>query len=99
MYFSHYKHVFKCCIAFLKKNPLVEIQRLAEFLQVPHSPELLRDISELCTFSKLKLADDSVKEKTKYKKIVIGANPKFHGDVDKVQYKSFFRKGNCFVSV
>ena len=91
---------FTCCIVFLKKkNPLVEIQRLAEFLQVPHSPELLRDISELCTFSKLKLADDSVKEKTKYKKIVIGANPKFHGDVDKVQYKSFFRKGNCFVSV
>lgn len=72
---------------------MVEIQRLAEFLEVPHSTKLLHEISDSCSFNKLKKADDTLKEKSKYKKIVVGANPKFEGDVDKVQYNSFFRKG------
>lgn len=72
---------------------MVEIQRLAEFLKVPHSTKLLHEISDSCSFNKLKKADDTLKEKSKYKKIVVGANPKFKGDVDKVQYNSFFRKG------
>jgi hypothetical protein len=76
-----------------KKNPVVEIKRLAEFLEVPFSEKFLQEVSTNCTFRKLKEADDNVKEKAKYKKIVIGANPKFQGDVGKVQYKSFFRKG------
>lgn len=77
----------------LKRNTMVEIQRLAEFLEVPHSTKLLHEISDSCSFNKLKKADDTLKEKSKYKKIVVGANPKFEGDVDKVQYNSFFRKG------
>lgn len=76
-----------------KKNPKVEIKRLAEYLQVPQSTKLLHEITDSCSFNKLKRADDTLKEKSKYKKIVVGANPKFEGDVDKVQYNSFFRKG------
>lgn len=76
-----------------KKNPMVEIKRLAEYLQVPQSTKLLHEITDSCSFNKLKRADDTLKEKSKYKKIVVGANPKFEGDVDKVQYNSFFRKG------
>lgn len=70
---------------------MVEIKRLAEYLQVPQSTKLLHEIT--CSFNKLKRADDTLKEKNKYKKIVVGANLKFEGDVDKVQYNSFFRKG------
>lgn len=76
---------------------MVEIKRLAEYLQVPHSTKLLHEISDSCSFNKLKKADDTLKEKSKYKKIVVGANPKFEGDVDKVQYKSFFRKGKSTI--
>lgn len=72
---------------------MVEIKRLAEYLQVPQSTKLLHEITDSCSFNKLKRADDTLKEKNKYKKIVVGANPKFEGDVDKVQYNSFFRKG------
>uniref|UniRef100_K1PIQ0 Estrogen sulfotransferase n=1 Tax=Magallana gigas TaxID=29159 RepID=K1PIQ0_MAGGI len=56
----------------LKRNPMVEIKRLAEYLQVPQSTKLLHEITDSCSFNKLKRADDTLKEKNKYKKIVVG---------------------------
>lgn len=46
--------------------------------------KFLYEILDSCLFNKLKRVDDILKEKNKYKKIVVGVNFKFEGDVDKV---------------
>lgn len=46
--------------------------------------KFLYEIIDSCLFNKLKRVDDILKKKNKYKKIVVGVNFKFEGDVDKV---------------
>lgn len=76
---------------------MVEIKRLVEYLKVLQLIKFLYEIINSCLFNKLKRVDDIMKEKNKYKKIVVGVNFKFEGDVDKVQYNFFFRKGKLII--
>lgn len=62
-------------------------------MKISCSDQLLDDIAEKCSFTRLKEADDTIKDKTLYKEIVLGANPMYQGDITKVNPKSFFREG------
>lgn len=64
-----------------------------------YTNQLIEDISEKCNFTNLKEADDTIKEKTLYKSIVLGANPTYQGDMTKVNPKSFFREGKMYIHV
>ena len=44
------------------QNPIQEILRLAEFLNVKLTEEDIAEISDKCSFQKLKLANDSIKD-------------------------------------
>ncbi|XP_022297523.2 sulfotransferase 1B1-like [Crassostrea virginica] len=77
----------------LKRHPKAEIKRMADYLKISCSDQLLDDIAEKCSFTRLKEADDTIKDKTLYKEIVLGANPVYQGDITKVNPKSFFREG------
>lgn len=46
----------------LKKNPVQETKRLAEYLNVELSKEEITEISDKCSFKKLKLASQTVKD-------------------------------------
>ncbi|XP_052680528.1 sulfotransferase 1E1-like isoform X2 [Crassostrea angulata] len=46
----------------LKKNPIQETKRLAEYLNVELSKEEITEISDKCSFKKLKLASQTVKD-------------------------------------
>lgn len=48
----------------LKKNPIEETKRLAKFLNVDLSDEDIAEISDKCSFQKLKLASQTVKDNT-----------------------------------
>jgi hypothetical protein len=75
------------------QHPFEETKRLANYLGVSYTDQFIEDISERCSFTNLKEADDTIKEKTLYKSIVLGANPTYQGDIAKVNPKSFFREG------
>ena len=78
---------------YFKQHPKAEIKRMADYLKISCSDQLLDDIAEKCSFTRLKEADDTIKDKTLYKEIVLGANPMYQGDITKVNPKSFFREG------
>eukprot|EP00105_Crassostrea_gigas_P039065 XP_019923213.1 PREDICTED: sulfotransferase family cytosolic 1B member 1 [Crassostrea gigas] len=60
----------------LKRYPLEEIKRLADFLRVSYSDQLIFHIAEKCNFTSLKEADDTTKDTTMCKKNVHGPNSK-----------------------
>lgn len=47
---------------FYFQNPITEISRLAEFLNINLKDEDIAEIADKCSFKKLKLANDTIKD-------------------------------------
>lgn len=65
----------------LKKNPIPEISRLANFLNINPKAEDIADIADKCSFKKLKLANDTMKDHSPL------------GDIGEKIKKFMYRKG------
>lgn len=50
------------CISCVLQNPTVEIKRLADFLGVVVSTDLIKEIADKCSFGNLKNADETLKD-------------------------------------
>ncbi|XP_052690875.1 sulfotransferase 1E1-like [Crassostrea angulata] len=69
----------------LKKNPITEISRLAEFLNINLKDQDIAEIADKCSFKKLKLANDTMKDHS-----ILDIGEKYPGE----KIKEFmFRKG------
>ena len=51
----------KCLLCLLLQDPIEAVQRIASFLQVPYSEQLVMDIVDKCSFSGMKLANENIK--------------------------------------
>lgn len=54
--------IFRVQFENLKRNPIPEITRLANFLNINLKAEDISDIADKCSFTKLKLANDTIKD-------------------------------------
>lgn len=69
----------------LKTNPITEISRLAEFLNINLKDEDIAEIADKCSFKKLKLANDTIKDHS-----ILDIGEK--STVEKIK-ESMYRKG------
>ena len=72
----------------LKKNPVLEISKLAKFLECQHSPEFVSKVVEVTSFAKMKesaVKNDKTAEKT--------------GTARKTGNRVIMRKGNALSEI
>ena len=74
------------------QNPIQETRRLADFLNVELAEEELVEISDKCSFQKLKLANETVKDHSRL------LDFSEHKDLRELM-KKLYRKGECSLEV
>lgn len=74
------------------QNPIQETRRLADFLNVDLTEEEIVEISDKCSFQKLKLANETIKDHSRL------LDFSEHKDVRELM-KKMYRKGECSILV
>lgn len=74
------------------QNPIQETRRLADFLNVDLTEEEIVEISDKCSFQKLKLANETIKDHSRL------LDFSEHKGVRELM-KKMYRKGECSILV